>query len=194
MPLKESNRLNQLTEAKASLQFEDPDPQLELGRAVTANTPVTHCQRTTQSKVSLDLESDLATKPCPRGNTGLSCDCSNSEPEVSTVVKPTVEYVVPDIGAVMSSEKEIKLGSFPPEEQQIEGKSAESVKDGPSMEPTIRPSSVAKLERHMTPRVPRRNRGVCVRACVHACVYVCVCGRGAHSTFYTCLSYPSSCL
>ena len=119
VPLKESShRLNQLAEVKTSLQFE-----LSGQCAHNDSTP------------SIENQSSV----------DLSASCTKLEK--SSIVKPTVEYVVPDTPKTMSSGRETNLELFPP--PHCEG--------GPSAEPTLKPSSVQQLERHMTPKYPRSN-------------------------------------
>ncbi len=118
VPLKESShRLNQLAEVKTSLQFE-----LSGQCAHNDSTP------------SIENQSSV----------DLSASCTKLEK--SSIVKPTVEYVVPDTPKTMSSGRETNLKLFPPPHE-----------GGPSAEPTLKPSSVQQLERHMTPKYPRGN-------------------------------------
>ncbi len=56
---------------------------------------------------------------------------------MSYIVKPRVEYVIPDVPNTVDSERsDVKLKSFPPHR--------------PSAESTLKPSSVHQLERHVT--------------------------------------------
>ncbi len=120
VPLKESShRLNQLAEVKTSLQF-------ELSAQCSHNVSA----------------------PSIENRSGVDLSASRTKLDKLSIVKPTVEYVVPDTPKTMPSDRETKLGLFPP--PHCEG--------GPSAEPTLKPSSVQHLERHMTPQYPRGER------------------------------------